>query len=403
VRAVNAAHLVGAMLVILAVGTTLLTDARHLPLANKVFLVMCGGGFVAWFVLTRKILVDRLWGFPNGAVHGRWMQVSAREWLSFAVQLTLVGSMFYAIRTIHGVSPTWMIVLPMIAHGTVLLPRLGVAILIAISLGLLTHRAVVSFGWGIVPEALPQFALAIVFTIVFTQIAVRAERSRAEVARLAGELQQANRNLTEYAVQAEELAATRERNRMAREVHDTVGHVLTVVNVQLEAARVMLERDPASTRDAINKAQEQTRQGLGDIRNSVAALRAFPLDNCSLPAALQKLIAEGDADGQAAELVVRGTPRLLPAATELSLYRAGQEGLTNARRHAAARHVKLILNYETADAVKLTVSDDGHGVDQLTDGYGLLGLRERMALLGGTMSVRSSRGQGFELSIEAPA
>jgi signal transduction histidine kinase len=310
--------------------------------------------------------------------------------------------MFQLIRPANGVTALWMIVLPMVAYGFVLLPRAAALALVLVSLGLLTRRVVTAWGWDFVPEVLPQFVLSILFTLVFTMIAVRTERSRTEVARLAGELRQANRRLSEYAVQAEELATTRERNRMAREIHDTVGHVLTVVNVQLEAARAMLSHDPCSTQDSINKAQELTQQGLRDIRNSVATLRASPLDGCSLAAALQKLITESMSDGQTTELLVRGAPRPLPAATELSLYRAGQEGLTNARRHAAALHVKLVLDYESDRAVRLTITDDGCGTNRPTDGYGLLGLRERAVLLGGNLTVRSSPGEGFELSIEAP-
>jgi signal transduction histidine kinase len=403
VRAVNAAHLVGGLLIVLAVGTTLLTDARNLPLANKILLITCGGAFVAWFILTRGILIARLPGPVAGHRQDDWQRITPAEWLSFTVHLGLVGTMFFVIRTIHGVSPMWMVVLPMIAHGTVLLPRWAVAMLIAVSLGLLMHRVVVSYGWNAVPEALPQFALAFVFTIVFTQIAVRAERSRAEVTRLASELQLANRKLGEYAVQAEELSATRERNRMAREIHDTVGHVLTVVNVQLEAARAMLDRDEASARDALDKAQALTQQGLGEIRTSVAALRASPLENRSLPAALEQLVAANESDGRSGELIVRGTPRPLSPAAALSLYRVGQEGLTNTRKHAAAQHVKLILDYQSTEKVRLSVIDDGCGSREPIEGYGLLGLRERATLLGGTMTVKSSPGRGFELSIEAPA
>lgn len=403
VRTVNAAQLVGAGLIGVAVATTLVTQGQWIPWLNQSLLIACAACNVIWTVVTtRGILIDRLFESPSIPTGHARQPTPPAVWISFVIQLALIAAMFQLIRPATGVTAMWMIVLPMVAYGFVLLPRTAAVALVLISLGLLTRRVVTTWGWGFVPEVLPQYALSILFTLVFTTIAVRTERSRTEVARLAGELRQANRRLSEYAVQAEELATTRERNRMAREIHDTVGHVLTVVNVQLEAARAMLSHDPSSTQDSINKAQELTQQGLRDIRNSVATLRSSPLDDCSLPAALQKLIGESTSDGQTTELLVRGIPRSLPAATELSLYRAGQEGLTNARRHAAAHHVRLILDYGSDRAVKLTIADDGCGTDHPTDGYGLLGLRERAVLLGGSLSVRSSPGEGFELSIEAP-
>jgi signal transduction histidine kinase len=103
-------------------------------------------------------------------------------------------------------------------------------------------------------------------------VAVREQRGRAEVQRLADELGVANRQLREYAGQVEELAAARERNRMAREIHDTLGHYLTAVNMQLEAARALLATDPEKAADGMSKALALTHEGLADVRRSVATL-----------------------------------------------------------------------------------------------------------------------------------
>ncbi|HWI57349.1 MAG TPA: sensor histidine kinase, partial [Bacillota bacterium] len=261
-------------------------------------------------------------------------------------------------------------------------------------------------GWGPVPNALLGFTFAVLFTLVFTLLAVSSERARGEVQRLASELSDANRQLREYAVQAEELAATRERNRLAREIHDTVGHCLTVVNVQLEAARTLRAHAPERMADALDKAQRLTQQGLQEIRRSVASLRASPVDDKPLAEALRQIVAESQAAGLTTELCVQGEARPLSPQAQLTLYRAGQEGLTNARKHAHATSTRLLLDFQAPDKVRLSVRDDGVGAASASGaagGFGLLGLRERAQLLGGALRVQTAPGAGFTLEVEVPA
>jgi signal transduction histidine kinase len=260
-------------------------------------------------------------------------------------------------------------------------------------------------GWTMAPTALLEFSFAVLFTLVFTQLAVGSERARGEMQRLAGELGDANRKLRAYAVQVEELAATRERNRLARDIHDSLGHYLTVVNVQLEAARALRERDPARARDALDKAQALTQEGLQEIRCSVAALRASPLDDKPLADALRQVVEESRASGLAAEMQVLGEPRALTPQAALTLYRTGQEGLTNVRKHAGASRAWLVLDFQAAAKVRLSVNDDGAGAmedDGATAGFGLLGLRERAQLLGGEVRVQTAPRAGFTLEVEVP-
>ncbi len=192
---------------------------------------------------------------------------------------------------------------------------------------------------------------------------------------------------------------------MARDIHDTLGHYLTVVNVQLEAGRAMLERDPARARAALEKAQALTHDGLEGIRRSVAALRASPLDNQGLAEALRQVVDESRAAGMAVEMQVLGEMRRVSPAAELTLYRAGQEGLTNVRKHASATHVRLALDFRAPASVGLTISDDGKGAtmsEDPADGFGLLGLRERAQLLGGEVRVQTALGKGYTLEVEVP-
>jgi signal transduction histidine kinase len=207
--------------------------------------------------------------------------------------------------------------------------------------------------------------------------------------------------LREYAAQAEDVATVKERNRLAREIHDSLGHYLTVINVQIGAARTVMENDPARAIDALGKAQALTQEGLIDVRRSVSALRSAP-ESGPLSKTVAGLLEEYRAGGIAATLVVNGAPRPLAPQAELTLYRAAQEGLTNARKHARATHLQVTLDYGNADKVRLVVEDDGSGSDDIGGGYGLLGVRERAQLLGGAVSIRTMPGQGFALEVEVP-
>ena len=193
-----------------------------------------------------------------------------------------------------------------------------------------------------------------------------------------------------------------ERNRLAREIHDSLGHYLTVVNVQLEAARAVLESDSDQALDALNKAQTLTKEGLSEVRRSVAALRASPIEGKSLPELIGGLVGECRVAGLIAEFTVSGEHRSLSIPQKHTLFRAAQEGLTNVRRHARASRVDVLLGYESENKVRLHIEDNGVGTDpnELESGFGLLGIQERVQLLGGTVRLESVPNQGFVLEVE---
>jgi signal transduction histidine kinase len=322
------------------------------------------------------------------------------SWLYFVVQIALAMAIFDVGR-LSGILV--IIVLPLVSHAQLLFPErsaLAIAgLIIAVSalvIGLLTT-------WIAVFTSGLSMGAGVTFVFVFTRVALREQRARAEVERLAADLWAANDKLREYAVQVEELAAAKERNRLARDIHDSLGHYLTVINVQLEAARVVMGSDPSRALDALRKAQSLAQEGLADVRGSVAALRASPTENRPLPEALAALAAENRASGLLTGLAVAGVARPLPPPTELTLYRAAQEGLTNIRRHARASRVEITLSYGDDEHVRLTVRDNGvGGSPDGRGGYGLLGVRERTQLLGGEVRIQTAEGQGFMLEVELP-
>ncbi len=212
----------------------------------------------------------------------------------------------------------------------------------------------------------------------------QASRQRMNTARLAAELRSANARLELQADQAAVLAVEQERNRLAREIHDAVGHSLTVVGAQLEAAEALFRQDPARALDSIQKAQRSSREGLREIRRSVAAMRAPPQDQRILVESLTSLITSAERPGLKLTLQQSGKSRPLPSLVEISLYRCAQEGITNACRHACASEITVHLDFTSETHVALSVVDNGRGFSQIPDtSHGLKGLLERATLLSG--------------------
>lgn len=257
------------------------------------------------------------------------------------------------------------------------------------------------FGPRAIPEAAMSYTAAFAFTAAFTIITKQALNARERAENLRRELESANAKLRAYAAQAEELATTRERNRLAREIHDGVGHYLTVVKTQLDVAVALCATDPGRAKTNVEKAARLTAEALDDVRRSVGALRT-DAPRMPLPTAVQHLAAHGEPP---ATVSIQGEPRALEPAAEHALFRAAQEGLTNIRKHARATHARLALDFRAPACVRLEVSDDGRGRPAdapESGGFGLTGLRERIALLGGTVDCGNRPEGGFALRIELP-
>lgn len=398
---VRSAQVAVAVMIAAGVGGALLVDYKFFTANRIALLILVSGAYAVWSLHGMRDTIRRLLAEREPAAASPAMD--RQRIFYFLVQLGL-GALVYTLSNgIRGGSLAWLVLLPPVAHSAILLSRSGIALVSVASVCIFVANVAARQGWSYAGSASVAFSFAVCFTLIFTLLAVSAERSRAKVQTLADELSDANRKLREYAVAAEELAATRERNRLAREIHDSLGHYLTVVNVQIEAARAMQPHDEARARDALTKAQSLTQEGLREIRRSVSALRASPLENKSVPAALADIVAESRAAGVNAHLEISGVPRSLSPAAELTLYRAAQEGLTNVRKHASCSRATLTLNFSSPAAVRLTVCDDGAGVaGNPGRGFGLMGLQERAQLVGGQLRSQSTAGHGFTLEVEVP-
>ncbi|MFI0484224.1 sensor histidine kinase [Actinomadura sp. 9N215] len=235
------------------------------------------------------------------------------------------------------------------------------------------------------------FALGIVLALAMAAVAVREREARVRLEGIMHEV--------------EALSAAQERNRLARDIHDSLGHHLTAIAVQLEKADAFAELDPSGAREAVGNARWSADRALTEVRQSVRALGQRPF---RLTDALTDLIDHLGGDRLTISLDVTGDEEGRPLTSLTALYRAAQEALTNACRHSGAATVRLSLAYENTGA-SLTVTDDGHGfplqkAHEVIDshgGFGLRGMRERIALLGGRLDLASGPG-GTTVSVRVP-
>lgn len=203
----------------------------------------------------------------------------------------------------------------------------------------------------------------------------------------------------------EERLIGQERMRIAREIHDTLAQGFTGIIVQLEAAEdAQTHGLKKENVNHLRRASELARDSLQEARRSVFALRPQALEQRELADALNEMIAKMTAGTSLqAELTVDGTPRKLPAEIEQNLLRIGQEGLTNALRHAGARHFTAKLTFRP-EAVLLSLKDDGCGFDVTShhEGYGLTGMKERVETMAGRLRIESAPGKGTTISLILP-
>ncbi|MBL8093444.1 MAG: sensor histidine kinase [Anaerolineales bacterium] len=271
-------------------------------------------------------------------------------------------------------------------------------------------------GWrsleDIPPSALLGFGFGWIGMVAVYLWISQVIRSSDERARLIRELESANHELVIARERESDLSALRERERLARDLHDTLGHTLSVMSVQLEAIQRLYRVDPERGSEHIDELKTLTRDSMSELRRSLDGLRAPGLGERQLVAALQDL---GVAVGQRAGITVHcevdpGVSALTPALAE-TVWRVAQEALANVEKHARARSAAVRVSREP-QSVRVTISDDGVGLPADAEGrrghYGLRGLRERVEGLGGVLTLaRLQPGSRVEallpVYIETPA
>ncbi|WP_067530948.1 sensor histidine kinase [Nocardia crassostreae] len=256
------------------------------------------------------------------------------------------------------------------------------------------------------PEALSDLlmlAVGVVFALAIAVVAHREEVARRRAEALLTELTEANIRLREYADQAVSSAAIAERSRLARDIHDSVGHHLVVAAIQLEKAAAYRDVDGPAADAALAQGRDSTRRALEEIRRTVGALRSDDTEFTLAPI-LRALVTRLDEPGFRIALEIDGTDAELPETVRLTVYLIAQEALTNARKHAEATAVTVRAALDPA-ACTLEIADNGKGfAPETADGQGLTGMRERLALVGGELAIDSGEsGTRLTATIPGPA
>lgn len=319
--------------------------------------------------------------------------------LYFLIQIIIGSSIIYLEK---GSGYNGLLLLPLVGHSVLLLEGLNVYLVnVLLTISYLFSNYLFLNSWSGVMSSFPIFFAGQVFIIVFIQMALDEERARIEVEKLINELAEANQTLRDYSKKVEELTITRERNRLAREIHDGLGHALTTINMQIQAAKAIRKADSQEADNILDSAQKLTRNAIIDVRNSVSSLRTIDASSIPIQERIKDLVDSAKVFNLESSFSVVGTPKPLSPAVDLVIYRSAQEGINNACKHARASHLWVSLIYdEEKMVVRLIIKDDGIGLGKQESGYGLTGMRERAHLVDGELEIITSENKGTTLIIE---
>jgi signal transduction histidine kinase len=283
---------------------------------------------------------------------------------------------------------------------------LWIGVFCLVTAGVLTY----AFGLGYALPFIVMYAGIYLFFASYAAITRRAEEARAESEALLTRLQAAHRELQAYATQVEELTAAEERNRLARELHDSVTQTIFSMNLTAESARILMERDPAKVGAQLDRLQELSRDALAEMRSLISHLRPQKVAEKGLVPALRRHIAERQRqDGLTVALYVEGYKEeggQLAPETEDGLLRVVQEALNNVVKHAQTDQAEVRLCLKD-DIVSLVIQDSGVGFDptRVSPGashLGLTSMRERVEALGGSLEIESQAQAGTRVKAEIP-
>lgn len=323
-------------------------------------------------------------------------------WVLLLVSTALTFLTIFYGRMFTGIYLLFMI----IAQTNAMLhprPALAYSVLtVAVYFGLMLNNGISPGNMG---EFVVSLMIGFVFVVTLSQVLNRYSEQSEHIQRILSELQEANLALMEASENEKELTIAEERLRMARDLHDGLGHHLTALSVQLQAAEKLMQANPALAAETVRNARGEVQAALKEVRQSVAALRETPIDMMDLPQAVRRLLEEtGQLSGLQTVFNQRGQTAALSPAAAMTIYRAAQEGLTNVRKHASgATRVSVELAYSPSQ-VQISVENDGPASSDMMEagGFGLAGMRERASLLGGTLECGPRPEGGFIMHLQVP-
>ena len=265
--------------------------------------------------------------------------------------------------------------------------------------------------WIIVAESLMTFTNILLFLLFVLTMIIRQKAENSRILRLNmalsgknAELHEANVKLQEYSETIKRMTEIEERNRLAREIHDTLGHALTGIVVSADAGKILFDAAPEEAKARFDVIGQTARQGLEDVRRSIRALRPDALESHDLESALEKMIENfRETTGADIRYAQEAGKLLLAQDEEVTVYRIVQEGMTNAIRHGKATQINLIIDRKDRN-LRVRIFDNGVGMQGKKTGFGLNYMKERVELLKGTLRYgnREDGSRGFFLEAEIP-
>jgi signal transduction histidine kinase len=328
----------------------------------------------------------------------------------WAMMIVSTGLAFYAIAAGRQFATIYVLFMLAAQVNATFKPRPAIAFSVLVSAGFLLVLYLAGASSAEINSTAIGLLIGMTFVVTLSQVLLRYSEQTDRANSLLEQLKQANAELIAARQKEKELTIAEERLRMARDLHDGLGHHLTALSIQLQAAEKMTGSRPEMAAEALRNARGEVQAALKEVRLSVAALRETPVDITNLPQTIAGLVEDcGKRSGLRAVFEQTGAPIGLTSATAMTIYRATQEGLTNVQRHAeGAGQVWVRLAYD-ADFVELSVEDDGQGQPDCSPdgngasgGFGLAGLRERANLLGGQMECSPRPGGGFRIALRLP-
>jgi signal transduction histidine kinase len=288
-------------------------------------------------------------------------------------------------------------------QAALVVPLRTAVLWVALFMLLTLVSAVVADGWrGTLNAVLNMLGYPVALT--FGVVMRRAQDAQRHSQQLLADLQAAHQQLQDFTGQAKQLAVAEERNRLARELHDSVKQQRCAAHLQISTARTLLTRDPAATGAHLDEAERLASLAQRELSGLIHALRPAALEGQALADALQQHVAEWSRQSLIVAALQLSKEQVLPLDREQALFRVAQEALNNIARHSRATQAQVILRYEPGAAV-LFIADNGRGFEPNLanhQGVGLSSMRERIEALGGSLQLSSQPGGGTAIIAECP-
>ncbi len=332
-----------------------------------------------------------------GTVGLRRLEASPPTWRQISGYFGVMTGLLIVMLESSG-GHAWLAGLPLLSHAVLLTPVAWAAV------GGVVFTVAIAWRYPI-DQARPEEVLMgvgalAVFVGGFSFVARREMEWRARAEKLTARVVYANEKLKDYASQVAEVSRAEERHRLAREVHDGLGHYLTSIFVQLEAITAVAASQGRPVPEGVARAKRLAREGLDEVRQAVAVMRSHEERGPALEDALRRLV-DDVGDSLTTQLEMEGALGAVTPTIQHATLRIAQEALTNVRRHARAQRVHLRVEVDE-QALRLRVEDDGRGADGRPAGWGLEGIRERTSHLGGDCAFGTSPDGGFFVHVRLP-